>query len=633
MKGFRAWLLALLALMFAAPAVASERILSFHSHISVEQSGSMTVREVITVNAEGRKIRRGIYRDFPTTYKDRLGNRYQVAFQIVSVRRDGIPEDFHTKKLDNGIRTYFGNKDRYLNPGVYEYEFTYRTSRQLGFFEDHDELYWNVTGNGWDFSIDLASAAVRLPASIRTPDIHVEGYTGAYGGKGQDYEASVDNDGLARIVTTHALAPRQGLTVVVSYPKGHVHEPTAQEQLGFLLSDNRPLVIFGIGLLVILVYYLLVWQRVGRDQEAGVIIPLYYPPKGFSPASMRFIRNRGYDDKTFATALINLAVKGIVKLNEKKNKVFTVKQNDKAPNVELAAGEKALLDKLLPRSGSLTLEQSNHSRIAEAIKAHRNSLKRNYEKIYFVRNRGWIVPGAIISIITVFVALLNAEGSVAPPAFFLMFWLSIWSTVVFYLFANAYRTWRSGNFGAALHATFFAAVFGFFEVFAIIAFIQFTSISILIGLLLVIGLNIVFYNLLHADTRAGRRLMDQAEGFRLYLNVAEGDELKMAGGPNMTTHLFEMYLPYALALDVEQRWAERFASVFADLERKGTPYSPVWYHGSHWHSHNLAGFTDSIGSSLSSAISSSSRAPGSSSGGGGGGFSGGGGGGGGGGGW
>lgn len=147
-------------------AKSEERVLGFHSDIEIYQDSSMTVREHITVRAEGRRIRRGIYRDFPTTYKDRLGNRYKVGFEMVSVVRNGQREDYHTKSISNGIRIYFGNKNRLVNTGEHTYVLTYRTSRQLGFFEKHDELYWNVTGNGWDFASSRPALRFVCPARL-----------------------------------------------------------------------------------------------------------------------------------------------------------------------------------------------------------------------------------------------------------------------------------------------------------------------------------------------------------------------------------------------------------------------------------------------------------------------------------
>ena len=128
--------------------------------------------------------------------------------------------------------------------------------------------------------------------------------------------------------------------------------------------------------------------------------------------------------------------------------------------------------------------------------------------------------------------------------------------------------------------------------------------------------------------------MDEIEGFEMYLRTAEGDEIRRLEAPKPTPEIFERYLPYALALGVENEWSERFADVLASAGADPeSGYSPVWYRGHDFRSLGADGLVASIGSSLSSAVSSTSRAPGSSSGGGGGGSSGGGGGGGGGGGW
>lgn len=180
--------LLLLFLLFlpCAPALADERILSFHSEIVVLQDGSQQVTETIRVRAEGEQIRQGIYRDFPTDYRDRLGNRYRVGFEVLGARRDGQTENYVLQTQGNGVRVYLGRKGIFLPPGNYAYELSYRTDRQLGFFPDHDELYWNLTGNGWDFPIDRATARLLLPEGIPSAGLQAEGYTGPFGSQGQD---------------------------------------------------------------------------------------------------------------------------------------------------------------------------------------------------------------------------------------------------------------------------------------------------------------------------------------------------------------------------------------------------------------------------------------------------------------
>src|SRR5690242_8211100 len=150
-----------LALLVAAPAAAqTEGIRSFDSRITVNTDGSMQVVETIAVESAGVDIVHGIYRDFPIRYTDRAGNSYSVLFEVVGLRRDGNAEPYHTEDLTDSVRIYFGSSSYDLPPAPHIYQITYRTNRQLGFFRDHDELYWNVTGNAWKFPIDAATATV-----------------------------------------------------------------------------------------------------------------------------------------------------------------------------------------------------------------------------------------------------------------------------------------------------------------------------------------------------------------------------------------------------------------------------------------------------------------------------------------
>ena len=156
----------------------------------------MRVTETIRVRSTGEQIRRGIFRDFPTTYTDRAGHRYTVGFDVQAILRDGQPEEWHTERLANGIRIYMGRKDHLLAPGEHAYTLTYSTDLQLGFFRDHDELYWNVTGNGWAFAIETASATVALPPGAPGPSLLVA-YTGPAGAKDQAYRTSTTAAGEA----------------------------------------------------------------------------------------------------------------------------------------------------------------------------------------------------------------------------------------------------------------------------------------------------------------------------------------------------------------------------------------------------------------------------------------------------
>ena len=282
------WLL--LALPLHAQANPQERILSYDSTVTVNADGSLDVEERIRVRAEGDAIRRGIYRDFPTRYRDRYGNRVAVDFTVKEVLRDGRPEPWFTERRDNGVRLNTGNDDLLPVPAEYTYALRYRTTRQLGFFEDHDELYWNAIGTGWAFPIEAGSVEVRLPQSVPTSDMRAECYTGAQGSQGQACAAEATSPGAAHWRLTEALPPQQGLTIVLSFPKGVVIAATAAQRARWLLRDNRGVLVALVALLGMLAYMLRRWQRVGRDPAPGIVIARYQPPAGYSPAALRFIR-------------------------------------------------------------------------------------------------------------------------------------------------------------------------------------------------------------------------------------------------------------------------------------------------------------------------------------------------------
>ncbi len=383
-------LLFLLLLGLAQTVHADERILSFDSTITVNQDGTLQVRETITVQAEGRDIRRGIFRDFPTIYPREGGGQVSVGFAFVDARRDGAPEPWRVENRGNGVRVYVGSPQSTVSHGTHRYELNYRTDRQMGFFADHDELYWNATGNGWGFVIDHATARVLLPADIPREQITLEAYTGRQGTRGRDYAAALE-DGMPLFTTTQRLEPYQGLTIVVMWPKGFIMPGVESAQPltspasspGYsgageggpyfdspaeailrrqLPRDDRP-VFFGLTALALLIgYYYLVWSKVGRDPPARIIVPEYQMPQDLSPAAMRYLLQMRYDNKCFAAAILSLAVKGYLHIEQSAGilglgRKFSLRREAGGSNTPLSRDESALLNKLFLRGDVLELEK------------------------------------------------------------------------------------------------------------------------------------------------------------------------------------------------------------------------------------------------------------------------------------
>jgi uncharacterized membrane protein YgcG len=601
-----------------------ERITDFTSEIEVQVSGDVVVAETIAVVAEGDHIKRGIYRDFPTLYQNALGLKRNVAFDVLSVRRDGRDEAWHSEARGNGVRVYIGSSGVMIPPGPHTYQLTYRTNHQLVQRADFDELYWNVTGTQWAFPIERATARVRLPAGAQVKEIN--GYTGAAGAKGQAWRTVSESGWNAVVETTQPLRPGEGLTISVTWQKGIVDAAANPEGLTEIARDN-PWVALGLGgLALVFVYYVIAWFLIGRDPPRGVIIPLYQAPKGFNAPAVRYLAGMGtFDNKSFAAAVLELAVAGAVKIQCRKGDKFALERTGKGAD-KLTPEYRPFFDELLGGRDTLQLEPSKHAVFQKARAALLKSLQASADKRFFIRNSGWWVGGLLLSLLPAGVALLDSRNG--GGALFMMVWLSIWSVGVMGLLITALSAWRSGKILTALPITLFAIPFVGAWGFGAWQLGKMTSPWIIGAFACAFVMNAIFHHLLKAPTLEGRRVMDQIEGFRRYLSIGEKDRLNLENPPERTPQIYEAFLPFALALDVEQQWAEQFTDIFSQME-----YQPDWYRGIGSMVFVPTTFASSMGGAFASAIASSSTAPGSSSGSGGGGSSGGGGGGGGGGGW
>jgi hypothetical protein len=620
-----------------APAFAVERILRFVSDVTVERNGDLTVIETIAVQAEGNVIKRGIFRDFPTRYTRPDGSRVEVGFEVASVTRDGQTENWVTENVSNGVRVRIGRAEVSLNTGPHEYVIRYRTTRQIGFFPDFDELYWNVTGNGWPFSIDQAEARIHVPGSA---SFHRTAfYTGPQGARGQDATIVQQQPGSIVIRTTRPLPPYNGLTIGVGWEKGLVDPPSATQQAVWLLRDNLALLAALLGLVLVVGYYVYAWNRVGRDPPTGTIIPLFKPPAGFSAAAVRYVDKMGFDNRNFTAAIIELGVNGRAKVVES-GSTTTLLRRDGGKSV--GAAEQTLEQALFKGRGSLQLKNTNHATISAAKMALKSALEASYKDKLFVNNFGWSGIGFLLAI-AVLAAIVTAisftYGSDNGPGSIAGLFIPIIPVMIGAGMVQSGLSSHSGGMGWVIGGVAIAALglavgisVGYASSRGWVDLVPVIVPSILAAIAtLAIGW-------LQAPSVAGRRIMDEIDGFREYLGVAEEDRLEALNPPDKTPELFERFLPYAVALDVENSWGNRFAGVLAAAAAGAAAgyAASSWYEGNRDFSRDPASFADHVGGQLASTIASASTAPGSSSGGGGsggGGSSGGGGGGGGGGGW
>lgn len=570
---WRSILAVALAISLAVSAAAQEQIRSFIADIEVERDGDILVTETITVNVEGREIRRGIFRELPATRRDdTTGGTLSYNYNILSVRKDGVREPYERERFGNAVQIRIGDPDTYLDYREHAYEIRYRVKNEVRYFESADELYWNVTGSYWAFPINRVEVRVTFPGGARATDVNV--YTGRLGSDGRDASYRLLDDAHT-FATTRPLEAREGLTVSIQVAKGVIDPPSWGDE-GLLWWARYGSLTALIGSLVgLFAFYYRSFNRIGRDPTKGPVFPQYEPPEGYSPAAAHHIYYRGFrGHHGLVASLMYLAANGQLRIDvdEKDKKKTTLSKGDRLHVGKMSAETAKLYNKLFKDRDLVKLGESYDADFTKAYTAFRKSVSDTFGSSYFKWNAGYVVTGGVLTVLVLVFAILQHS-----------FW-TVWHT---------------------------AAVFG------------------------LIGLNGLFMYLMPAPTRKGQDVRTHLEGFRLYMEKAEklqlnSVEVGSAAPPPMTVERYETFLPYAVALGVEKPWTKHFERLIPEQARE---YNPTWTNMNAARFGSLAGMTDNMVSGMSSGVTSAMPQSSSSSGGGGGGFSGGGGGGGGGGGW
>jgi len=376
------WFVFIIAIAITTAGEAQERVLSFNSQVQIGAQGELTVLETIVVQVEGREIKRGILRDFPTDYRDRYGRKVTVPFDVISVRRDGQPENYALQRQKNGVSVRIGSANVMLPYGRHTYEIAYRTNFQVGFFDGHDELYWNVNGNGWTFAMDEVSADVNVAPDLAAGKIKVEAYTGSFGAKGRDYRAEAV-DGGASFRTTRQLAPGEGLTIVVMFPKGIVAPPSVRSKVDRWLKDNLGEAVGAAGFFLLAAFLYLCWTAVGRDPRSGPVFPRYAAPTGLGPAGVRYLDKMRCDDRCFASALLGLGERGYMTIKETGGH-YVLERTGK--DVAWLPGEQAVSVLAPPPPGTRAIGPDYDAEVQAARAQLDAALKRHYGDSLFSRN-------------------------------------------------------------------------------------------------------------------------------------------------------------------------------------------------------------------------------------------------------
>jgi hypothetical protein len=540
-----------LLLLVAAPAAAQRTLViqRFDAAIDVSADGSVVVQETIQPRFTGSW--NGIFRTIPVQYRTPQGLNYTLRLDIESVTDD----EGRALRYESSRERHY-RKIKIWVPDAADATRTvrlrYRVANALRFFDEHDELYWNVTGDEWEVPIEAASAQVRLPGGVT--GVRATAFRGAYGSTEQS-EVSVGADGV-RVETTRGLGMREGLTLVVGWNPGVVHRPTAVEKTAQAVYSNLPL---AIPPLVFLGMWR-VWRRRGRDPELLPIAAQYEPPAAMTPAELGTLVDGKPDMRDITASIVDLAVRGYLHITETENEhffgLFSNKDysftltRDRGAWTALKSHERDLLEGMFGASGTAVTLGELKNKFYKHLPGIRDDLYGRLVKDGFYTGR----PDRV--------RLLYIAGG-----------------VVLGILVGA----ASGGIMGAL---------GMQPVAGIIA-----------GILsaLIVG---IFGWFMPSRTVKGTRELEKVLGFQEFLSRVEGDRLERIV---KTPAMFEKYLPYAMALGVEENWAKAFEGI--------STQPPGWYTGPGGvTTFRPASFTHNLGAMSAAAATTMASAPRSSGG-------------------
>ena len=546
-------LLGFLAFSGVATASAKElRIENFDAHIDVANNGAIDVTETIRAHFIGAGWH-GLYRSIPVQYVTPQGLNYTLFLDVKEVT-DGSG---HNLKFESSRVRHYRKLKIYIpdaDNSVQTISIEYTVSDAIKFFEDHDELYWNVTGDEWDVPIQSVHAQIILPAGAS--NIRATVFTGVYGSRAKDAEIDVAASRV-EVRTTAPLPYHAGLTVAVAIDKGAIREPSAADLFGRFLRSNWPLFL---PVAVFCVMFYLWWTR-GRDPRLRPIAAQYEPPNQLTPGEAGTLVDNAANMRDITASIVDLAVRGYLVIEEvhkdrmlglmhEKDYNFIL-QKDRSQWNALKAHEQALLDGFFTAGG-----------VGETISM--DSLQNRFYKTLPVMRSG------------IFDSLVSQGFYKRRPDGVRSTYLGAGVVI------GALMIWGGGALARAMgNAPLPFIIGGIVSAMVICAFGWFMP----------------------AHTEQGTRALEGVLGFEDFLNHVEADRFNRT---IKTPQMFEKFLPFAMAFGVEKNWSKAFDGIMTQ--------PPGWYRGSSGPIFYPVNFTTNLNSMSSRASSVMASAPRSSGG-------------------
>jgi predicted membrane protein DUF2207 len=556
----------------------------FRTDVTAKEDATVEVREEISVNNATSFYKYGFIRNLPIGSEDRWDRRYVgeykrdngIRVSILEVTEDGHPVNYEQGSGYGYSQLRIGEKDVPLDSGDHRFVIRYTVDSALTLGAARDTLYWNSNGHERNAPIAEAILAVHLPAGISPERVEVEPRVA---GRGVSYprrpETTLDRiDDPSATITYRAtnVGPRQSLSLAVTWPAGFIH----QSKLHVLGPDQW---LFA-GPALLFLYYLIAWFWIGPEPKPGTVVTRYDPPENLSAAGARYIASGVSDGRSFAAVIAELAVRGCLRVEPSDGKYKLSRlMGDRAREAQLAPEEKRVLAMLFEDGPvielSSAMDQRNTAQNGRYVFHIHEELQKQLAGKYFTRHTGIIALGVLATFASAVVLAAMAHGRDTTAAVFFTMWFLFCGLILGLMFELAFASaWKTAVRAGAgwtklLPGTAAIAVFGAVMIFMLTKLAEGVSLSFVLMLVSYLFINLGWGPRLKRKTLLGRQTIDQIEGFRLFLQKVEQDQLNRINPSDESLERsgndLNRFLSYAIALEVKEAWGDQLAQTFSTL--------------------------------------------------------------------
>lgn len=484
--------------------------------VTVAKDGSVTIREELDYYKPRGLQKRGIFVELPTKVREGAIT-HKKSFRLTLATRNGNRENVTYMSNPGTVVWRLGEASVFLEDGLQRYVIEYTSKDWLFYYDDLDEIRWNVWGEYSPMPVKNLTGRIILPDGATAKQ--VASYSGRFGSRDTDLEVTTEGN-IISFKANRTLRAGEGATVAVGVEKGVFDPLSAAEMSARWWRANGAMLGMAFISPGILLFYLFGWKKVGRDPVKPPVFARYEAPKAYSAAAAhRILKRSAHGDTPVIATLLSLAIKGRMKIDVAKKETTLTRLPLTDHKGMLNTEEKVLFGNVF---GSQTTEvvlkkKTPNSRFHGATVAFKQHLLSAYSTEYHRVNFKYIFGGIALTGLGLF-AVFSAFHTPSTE----VFWILVAGLVV---------------------------------------------------------LNVVFMFLMPAPTKKGAHITSEIEGFKLYLETAEKLRLNSAEVgtdqvPPMTVERYEAFLPYAVALGVEKPWTEHFEDTLPIAAKN---YQPSYY--------------------------------------------------------